>query len=108
MVKKLKLKALVSISPKAFLAKAYNGDEAILPKSQVFEIKTLNDLDEDSSECFVASWVLNDKKLQHSHHDYWYNLKTGKAQLIGTIDTHVHVPEKVNYTDININDDLLR
>ncbi len=59
----VRLQSLVSISDKAYKATAFDGSEAIIPKSQVFG----QDWDVQKSDAYwISSWILEQKDLQYS------------------------------------------
>jgi hypothetical protein len=59
----VRLESLVSISDKAFKAVAFDGSEAIIPKSQVLGV----DYEVSKSEAYwISTWILEKKKLQYS------------------------------------------
>lgn len=59
----VRLKSLVEISEKAYKATAFDGSEAILPKSQVFGM----DYEVQNSDAYwISAWILQQKELQHS------------------------------------------
>lgn len=91
----VRLSSLQSISPKAYKAKAFDGSEAILPKSQVFG----PDYDVIKSEAYwIASWILEQKELQYStKKEGWYNPATGSVEPPFNSDDIIitkHIPER--------------
>ena len=59
----VRLESLVSISDKAYKARAFDGSEAIIPKSQVFG----TDYDVQKSEAYwITAWILEKKDIQYS------------------------------------------
>jgi hypothetical protein len=93
----VRLQSLLSISPKAYKAKGFDGSEAILPKSQVFG----PDYDVTKSEAYwIAAWILEQKELQYSTKKAgWFNPETGKIEPDFTFaneDMEIihHIPEK--------------
>ena len=59
----VRLSSLTSISEKAYKAVAFDGSEAIIPKSQVLG----RDYDVSKSEAYwISEWILKQKSLQYS------------------------------------------
>ncbi len=91
----VRLQSLVSISPKAYVATAFDGSEAIIPKSQVFG----RDYAVEKSDAYwISEWILGQKSLQHSKRKMgWYNPATNHVEPCGTtyIETERHVPEPI-------------
>lgn len=59
----VRLESLIDISDKAYKAIAFDGSEAIIPKSQVYG----PDLEVEKSEAFwISAWILEQKELQYS------------------------------------------
>lgn len=92
----MRLESLVSISDKAFKAIAFDGSEAIIPKSQVFG----QDYDVQKSEAYwIAAWILEKKDLQYSHKKpAWYNISTGQIEY--DIKIEKHIPIKLKYQNV--------
>lgn len=89
----MRLQSLTSISDKAYKATAFDGSEAILPKSQVFG----PDYDVIKSEAYwIAAWILEQKNLQYSSKkEGWFNPTTRKVEpAFHTIVEH-NVPDPV-------------
>jgi hypothetical protein len=86
----VRLQSLVSISDKAYKATAFDGSEAILPKSMVFG----KDWDVQKSDAYwIAAWILEKKDLQYSNKkESWFD-ENGNMQPSYHIEKHV--PEKV-------------
>lgn len=101
----VRLKSLTSISDKAYKAVAFDGSEAILPKSQVFG------QDYEVSKCdayWISEWILEKKELQYTtKKSCWIDtsdgesIKTAKVSIV----THVPHPRKPIVNEI---DDLKR
>lgn len=89
----VRLQGLRSISDKAYVAKAFDGSEAVIPKSQVFG----PDLDIQKSEAYwIAAWILDKKELQYSSKKQgWYNPATRRIEPATYTVVERHVPEKV-------------
>ena len=69
----VRLSSLTSISEKAYKAVAFDGSEAIIPKSQVLG----QDYDVSKSEAYwISEWILRQKDLQYSgKKEDWDKLK---------------------------------
>lgn len=89
----VRLQSLRSISEKAYLAKAFDGSEAIIPKSQVFG----QDEDVSKSEAYwIAAWILEQKELQYSYKkEGWYNPAKGYVEPAVQIIVEHHIPAKL-------------
>jgi hypothetical protein len=102
----VRLESLRSIPDKAYLAKCFDGSEAIIPKSQVFG----PDLDVQKSEAYwIAAWILEKKDLQYSSKKQgWYNPDTHRME--GSIHTVIerHIPDQINPKNIQADDSLTR
>ena len=86
----VRLDSLTSISPKAYKATAFDGSEAVLPKSQVFG----QDYDVSKSDAYwIAAWILEKKDLQYSEKKKaWFDSDTGIMKP--HIEVYHHIPEK--------------
>lgn len=94
----VRLKMLESITDKAYKAVAFDGSEAIIPKSQVFGRD--NEV-EKSDAWWIAAWVLDDKQLQHSmRKTAWFD---ENGFMLQTVIVEHHKPEKKAPTDNIIN-----
>lgn len=83
----VRLKSLVSISEKAFLAEDFNGNKDIIPKSQVAG----QDYNVTKSEAYwISEWILTKKTLTYGK-NWTYFSKSGKN--IGRIEIKHHVPK---------------
>ena len=102
----VRLQSLVSISDKAYKATAFDGSQAILPKSQVFG----SDYDVIKSEAYwIASWFLEkeDVHLQCSHKkEAWFDKDSRK--MLPTYHIEHHTPEKKKPLENNRIDELAR
>lgn len=94
----VRLKSLVSISDKAYIATAYDGSEAIIPKSQVIG----PDYDVEKCEAYwIAAWILEKKSLQYSSKkEAWFDTETRKRMPDYTVERHT--PGKRAPKDNNI------
>lgn len=87
----VRLNSLISISDKCYLAKAFDGSEALIPKSQVYG----QDYDVSKSESYwITAWILEKKDIQYSTKKWTNFSKSGKN--IGQIEFKHHVPKKMN------------
>ena len=87
----VRLESLSSISTKAYLATAFDGSTAIIPKSQVYG----RDWDIMKSEAYwISEWILSKKpELQASTKKWTVFNKSGKD--IGRIEFKHHTPKKI-------------
>lgn len=87
----VRLESLVSISDRAYKARAFDGSEAIIPKSQVFGY----DYDVQKSEAYwISAWILEQKDLQYSSKkEAWFDKDTGK--MLPTYQVEKHKPNKI-------------
>ncbi len=81
----VRLESLVSISDKAYKARAFDGSEAIIPKSQVFG----HDYDVQKSEAYwISAWILEKKDIQYStKKEAWFD-ENGNMQPSYHIENH--------------------
>ncbi|WP_444671276.1 hypothetical protein [Flavobacterium columnare] len=93
----VRLSSLTSISEKAYKASAYDGSEAILPKSQVFG----QDYSVSKSEAYwISEWILKQKDLQYSgKKEAWFDSVTRK--MLPTYKIEKHEPEKIQPKENN-------
>lgn len=88
----VRLESLFSISDKAYKATAFDGSEAVLPKSQVFG--TDNDV-QKSDAYWIAAWILEKKELQYSGKKTgWFNHDNGRMEPNIEITVEKHIPDK--------------
>jgi len=87
----VRLQSLTSISDKCYKAVAFDGSEALIPKSQVFG----TDYNVNKSDAWwISAWILEQKSLQYSQKkSAWFNKETG--QMEPSIKVEKHTPEKV-------------
>lgn len=99
----VRLENLGSISPKAYKARAFDGSEAIIPKSQVFG----QDYDVLKSEAYwISAWILEKKGLQYStKKEAWFD-ENGEMQP--TYHVEHHKPEYIEPKENNIINELTR
>jgi hypothetical protein len=100
----VRLQSLRSISDKAYVAKSFDGSEAIIPKSQVFGV----DYDVNKSDAFwVSAWILEKKELQYSTKKQgWYNPDTRRVEPATHTIIERHIPDEVKpisqYADVTL------
>ena len=94
----VRLSSLTSISEKAYKAVAFDGSEAIIPKSQVLG----QDYDVSKSEAYwISEWILRQKDLQYSgKKEAWFDKDTGK--MLPTYTVEKHNPEKIEPKENNL------
>ncbi len=94
----VRLSSLTSISEKAYKAVAFDGSEAIIPKSQVLG----QDYDVSKSEAYwISEWILRQKDLQYSgKKEAWFDKDTGK--MLPTYTVEKHIPEKIEPKENNL------
>lgn len=100
----VRLESLVRISDKCYKATAFDGSEALIPKSQVYG----QDYDVQKSEAYwITEWILNkNPQLQYSSKKQTIFTKEGKN--IGNIEITHHTPKKLYLNDIKHDDSLTR
>lgn len=88
----VRLESLTSISDKCLKAVAFDGSEALIPKSQHFG------QDWDVSKCeahWISAWILSKKDLQFSgKKEAWFDSESGA--MLPTYTFEKHVPKKIN------------
>lgn len=94
----VRLQSLVSISDKAYKATAFDGSEAIIPKSQVFG----PDYEVSKSEAYwISSWILEKKDLQYSGKKIgWHNSDNGRMEPNVEITIEKYVPEIIQAVNL--------
>jgi hypothetical protein len=100
----VRLQCLASISEKCYRATAFDGSEALIPKSQVYG----QDHDVQKSDAYwITAWILDQKQLQHSNKKVGYfDSITGKRLSDVTIE--VHTPEPIEAKPIEADESLTR
>lgn len=100
----VRLQSLTDISEKAVRATAFDGSEAIIPKSQVFR----QDYSVTKSEAYwISAWILEQKTIQYSgKKQAWFDSVTRKMQPTWKIEKHT--PEKKEVVENNNINDLKR
>lgn len=93
----VRLESLFSISEKAYKAVAFDGSEAIIPKSQVFG----RDYDVIKSEAWwISAWILERKELQYSDKKRaWFDNES--RERLPDIIVEKHRPKRVEPKDSN-------
>ena len=99
----VRLQSLTSISPKAYKAIAFDGSEAIIPKSQVFG----SDYDVSKSDAYwISAWILEQKEIQYSTKKaVWFD-EHGNMQP--HYDVQHHNPDEVNPVNLPPDETLTR
>jgi len=99
----VRLKSLHSISEKAVKAVAYDGSEAILPKSHVFGV----DYEVERSDAWwISAWILERKSLQYSRRkSRWFD---ENGNQLPDVTVEKHKPEKRDAVSDNSIDELRR
>ena len=91
----VRLDSLVSISDRAYKARAFDGSEDIIPKSQVFG----RDYDVQKSEAYwISAWILEKKELQYSDKKVAWFDENGTMQP--TYHVEHHKPERIEATEV--------
>lgn len=100
----VRLESLVSITDRAYKAMAFDGSEAILPKSQVFG----HDYDVQKSDAYwIAAWILEKKDLQYSEKkEAWFDSETG--EMLPSYSVEHHKPYRKLPVKSNIHADLTK
>lgn len=99
----VRLQSLVSISDKAYKATAFDGSEAIIPKSQVFA----QDYDVQKSDAYwISAWIMEQKDIQYSTKKVgWWNPDKGRIEA--NIVVEHHKPKKVDFNPNDTPDESL-
>jgi hypothetical protein len=88
----VRLKSLTSISDKACKAVDFSGNEAILPKSQIFGMHG------DSHA--ISEWILEQKNLQYSYKkSVWIDRETYAICPKTTVTKHIPKPIQPKQSD---------
>lgn len=97
----VRLESLCEISEKAYKARSYDGNEAVLPKSCVFG----QDLEVCKTEAYwIAAWILPEKSLQYSDKKQRWFDEDGRA--LPSYKVERHTPEKCKARKDNLLDEL--
>ena len=93
----VRLSSLTVISDKCYKATAFDGSEALIPKSQVFG----QDYSVTKSEAYwISQWILKQKELQYSERkEAWFDSVTRK--MMPTYKIEKHTPERVEPVESN-------
>lgn len=93
----VRLSSLTSISEKAVFATAFDGSEAVIPKSQLYG----KDYSVQKSEAYwISEWILKQKDLQYSgKKQAWFDKDTGK--MLPTYTVVKHEPENIEPKESN-------
>lgn len=89
----VRLQNLTTISDKCYKATAFDGSEALIPKSQVFG----RDYDVQKSDAYwISAWILEQKNIQYSQKkEGWYNPSTMNVEAPYYLEVAHHKPEQV-------------
>ena len=99
----VRLQSLISISEKCYKAVAFDGSEALIPKSQVYG----QDWDVQKSEAYwISEWILDRLEIQFSRKKWTLFSKSGKN--IGQVTYEHHKPKKLDSSKINHDESLTR
>ena len=101
----VRLKSLTPISAKAYMAEDWQGNTAILPKSQYFGI----DHEVQKSDAYwIAAWILEKEELNYSKNKVGFYNHT-KGYIEPPIEVIKVVPEKVVFDpNVEPENDLLK
>lgn len=99
----VKLQALYSISSLCYKAVAFDGSEALIPKSQVYG----QDGDRTKSDSYwISEWILKQKDIQYSTKKWTIFSQDGRN--IGQITFTHHKPKKLDTSNIIYDESLTR
>jgi phosphoribosylaminoimidazole carboxylase (NCAIR synthetase) len=100
----VRLSSLTAISDKCYKATAFDGSEALIPKSQVFG----QDYSVQKSEAYwISEWILKQKSLQYSgKKQATFDSVTRKEVPTWTIEKHE--PTKIDPLENNTIKELKR
>jgi hypothetical protein len=98
----VRLESLTAISDKCYKASAFDGSEALIPKSQVFG----QDYSVTKSEAYwISEWILRQKSLQYScKKEAWFDSVTKK--MLPTYKIEKHTPDRVEPVKNNTIQDI--
>lgn len=100
----VRLESLVSISGKAYKARAFDGSEAIIPKSQVFG----QDYDVQKSDAYwITDWILQKKDIQYSTKKEAY-FDTETRNMLPSYYIEHHKPERKKPVNIKPHAELTK
>lgn len=100
----VRLSSLTVISDKCYKATAFDGSEALIPKSQVFG----QNYNVSKSEAYwISEWILKQKSLQYSSKKQaWFDTLTRKE--VPTWKIEKHEPIKIDPLENNTINELKR
>lgn len=100
----VRLSSLTAISDKCYKAIAFDGSEALIPKSQVFG----QDYSVQKSEAYwISDWILKQKSLQYSHKKQaTFDSFTRKEVPVWIVEKHE--PTKIDPLENNTINELKR
>ena len=98
----VRLESLTDISAKCCKAYAFDGSEALIPKSQIFG----QDYSVQKSEAYwISEWILKQKTIQYSSKkEAWFDSVTRKK--LPTYVIEKHKPNAVEPLENNIIEEL--
>lgn len=100
----VRLSSLTAISDKCYLATAFDGSEALIPKSQVFG----QDYSVQKSEAYwISEWILKQKSLQYSCKKQAFFDTVTRKEVPNYVVTK-HTPEPIEAIDNNTIKELKR
>lgn len=83
----VKLEFMHSISEKCYKAVAFDGSEALIPKSQVYG----RDYSRQSESWWISAWILERVSIQHSNKKAaWFE----DGRMLPTYEKKIHKPER--------------
>ncbi len=93
----VRVESMRKISEKAYKVRSFDGNEDIIPASQVFG----PDYDVQKSEAYwISAWILEKKSLQYSaKKTAWFDSETRKQLPTYTVERHT--PDKVEAKENN-------
>lgn len=102
----VRLQNLVSISEKCYKAVAFDGSEALIPKSQVFG----RDYDVQKSDAYwISAWILSQKDLQYSDKKVSFFDKDQTNYIAQTgVEVEVHIPDAIDPVVIDADASLVK
>lgn len=94
---------MVSISEKCYKAVAFDGSQALIPKSQVYG----QDWDVHKSDAYwISAWILERISIQFSRKKWTFFTKDGRN--IGQVSYEHHKPSKLDKSKIQHDESLTR
>lgn len=102
----VRLKSLEPISDKCYKAVAFDGSEALIPKSQIYG----PDYEVEKSEAWwINAWILKVKELQYSKHKAgYYNPTTKQVEKESSKEITIHVPAEIEPKNIEYDGELFK